>query len=399
MATTVESMVDSFAMPLVPPIIGTPNYESLSTVFRILSANATSVPCPLGNGQLGWLSITIPEALFDSLSNTPFVLPTNPGYAPDLPMFPTADQIAHLQATHKEQLRLWNEYLTVDRALKQQLTGAIEPKFIASLRNRLTGYSTLTTRNIMEHLLHTYGRILPSEIVRNDTNFRKEYDANEPIEILYEQIEDAMQLAADADAPYNENQVLANALNLVQRTKVYRHSCHEWQRRPQDEKTWQNFKSHFSEAANELREDRTTGQDHGYHQNPTANNAMELFTTETAEAFANLANATASDRSMMADLMATNKTLLEQLSSLTREVAQLRTASAPPRGRGDGDGGGNRSTRKRYNNTNYCWSHGYDISREHDSSSCRFPKDGHTTAATRTNNMGGSQNNKDRRSA
>jgi hypothetical protein len=142
---------------LVPPIISTPNYESLSTVFCILSANATSVPCPLGNGQLGWLSITISEALFDSLSNTPFVLPTNPGYAPDLPMFPTADQIAHLQATHKEQLRLWNEYLTVDRALKQQLTGAIEPKCIASLRNSLTGFSTLTTRNIMEHLLHTYG--------------------------------------------------------------------------------------------------------------------------------------------------------------------------------------------------------------------------------------------------
>jgi hypothetical protein len=99
MAATVKLMVESFAMPLVPPIIGTPNYESLSAVFRILNANATSVSCPLGNGQLRWLRITIPEALFNSLSNTLFDLPTNPGYAPILPAFPTANQLAHLQAT------------------------------------------------------------------------------------------------------------------------------------------------------------------------------------------------------------------------------------------------------------------------------------------------------------
>jgi hypothetical protein len=73
----------------------------------------------------------------------------------------------------------------------------------------------------MEHLLQTYGQILPSQIVCNNANFRKEYDANEPIEILYKQIEDAMQLAADAEAPYNKNQVLANTINLVQQTKVY----------------------------------------------------------------------------------------------------------------------------------------------------------------------------------
>jgi hypothetical protein len=393
MATTVEQMVDSFAMPTILPIVGTPSYKSLSTVFRMLSANATSIPCPLGNGQLGWLRITITEALYNSLSNTPFDLPINPGYAPNLPAFPTANQVSIIQATHKEQVRLWNEYNTIDRALKQQLTGAIDAKFIAAIRNRLTGFSTLTTRRIMEHLLGTYGRILPSKIVRNDALFRKEFDANEPIETLYEQIEDAMQLATDADAAYNKNQVLANALNLIQCTKMYRQACHEWQRLPDVDKTWPNFKDHFTEAANELREDQTTGQETGYHSQPTANSARTDFTTETAEAFANLANATAADRSMMADLMATNKSLLQQLSTATREISTLRHQTRP---NPDGTGTGNGSRRKRYNNTNYCWSHGYDISRDHDSSNCKFPKDGHQTTATRTQNMGGSQSYKDR---
>jgi hypothetical protein len=202
-------------MPNIPPIVGTPKYESLSTVFRMLSANATSGLCPLGKGQLGWLRITIPEALYNSLSNTPFDLPTNPGYAPTLLAFPTANQIALIQTTHKEQLRLWNEYQIIDHALKQQLTGAVNAKFIAAIRNRLTGYSTLTTRRIMEHLLTTYGRILPSEIVRNDAHFCKEFDANKPIDTLYEQIKDAMQLATDANAPYNENQALVSSGSLA----------------------------------------------------------------------------------------------------------------------------------------------------------------------------------------
>jgi hypothetical protein len=132
MATTVDQMVKSFAQPVIPPIIGTPNYETLSVVFRILSANTTSVPCPLGNGQLGWLRITINEDLYNSLSNnTPFVAPINPGYAPNLRAFPTAIQVSLLQATYKEQLHLWNEYNTIDHALKHQLIGAVEGKFIS----------------------------------------------------------------------------------------------------------------------------------------------------------------------------------------------------------------------------------------------------------------------------
>jgi hypothetical protein len=248
-------------------------------------------------------------------------------------------------------------------------------------------------------LLHTYGRILPSEIVRNDACFRKEFDANEPIETLYEQIEDAMQRAADARAPYNENQVLINALNLIQRTKMFRHSCHSWQRHPDIDKTWQNFKTRFSEAAGELREDdQTTGQETGYHAHGTANSAHAAFTTETAEAFANLVNATAADRSMMADLMATNKTLLDQMAIMNHELAHLRAVSVLPRDppiRGAGGGTGGGASNKRYNNTNYCWSHGFYISREHTSSNCKFPKTGHKTDATRTNTMGGSDANKD----
>ena len=37
----------------------------------------------------------------------------------------------------------------------------------------------------------------------------------------------------------------------------------------------------------------------------------------------------------------------------------------------------------------YCWSHGFKIKKCHNSTTCRFQKQGHMTEATRSNTMGG----------
>jgi hypothetical protein len=47
---------------------------------------------------------------------------------------------------------------------------------------------------------------------------------------------------------------------------------------------------------------------------------------------------------------------------------------------------------KRYNNMNYCWTHGFDISDNHTGMSCQRPAmPYHQPQATRQNTMGGSQ--------
>jgi hypothetical protein len=43
----------------------------------------------------------------------------------------------------------------------------------------------------------------------------------------------------------------------------------------------------------------------------------------------------------------------------------------------------------------YLWSHGYKVSKSHISQSCDYPNDGHKREATKNNNMGGSQANKE----
>ncbi len=122
---------------------------------------------------------------------------------------------------------------------------------------------------------------------------------------------------------------------------------------------------------------------------------MDSFVTDTADAFANLATATASDRKLMADLAASNQTLLAQLASKDNDIsklqAQLATCNArTPAGRDNPS----RPRPRRYHNNNYCWTHGWDVHDNHTSLTCNRQADGHKQAATHSNTMSGSDSMK-----
>jgi hypothetical protein len=95
-------------------------------------------------------------------------------------------------------------------------------------------------------------------------------------------------------------------------TGLFPEACREWRRQPPAYTTWATFKTDFAKAHLDLRLAQGTTQDGGYHG---TNNAMDSFITETADALANLATATASDRQMLADLMASNKELTKQIAA------------------------------------------------------------------------------------
>ena len=51
------------------------------------------------------------------------------------------------------------------------------------------------------------------------------------------------------------------------------------------------------------------------------------------------------------------------------------------------------NTKKRFNNMNYCWTHGGDVHHEHTSAMCGNPDEGHQWYATRDNMLGGATKN------
>ena len=411
---TAATILSRFTYQQLPRIQGVPDYNSITLVANDLKANAACIASELGGGALGHLALTVPTAVYATLSNTAFIIPVNPGAAPpNIAIASTAAQISANRDKYTDKLNTYRTYNNVQNALKQQLLASVDDIYVRTLRNVHTGYARVTTLQILSHLYQVYGRLTPMAMQENDTRFRQAYNPSEPFELLIQQIEDAQAFAAAGGQAYSAEQIVSNAYNIVHHTGMFIDTCREWRRRAAADKTWANFKDDFAQAHTELGELTHTSQAGGYHQ---ANNVMNTFANEAGEALANLATATAADRDMLRSLQATNAALIQQNTVKDAEIGQLRLqvqqfqAGLSNRtnnnnnnnrnnnnnnhgGRGNGNNTPNNNTpgKKRYPNLNYCWTHGYDIDARHESSNCRNPNPGHQLTATRTNPMGGSE--------
>jgi hypothetical protein len=110
----------------------------------------------------------------------------------------------------------------------------------------------------------------------------------------------------------------------------------------------------------------------------------------TIGALSNFATATASDRGVVATLTEANARLVKQLEDNSNELRELKALIKKGIFEKRGQHTFNPSPK------NNCWTHGYKVTNTHTCLSCNFPKQGHTREATRTDNMGGSQANKER---
>jgi hypothetical protein len=168
-------------------------------------------------------------------------------------------------------------------------------------------------------------------------------------------------------------------------------ACRRWNEKPAAEKTWTHFKSHFAAARRQHNQMKVETAAHaGFH---SANAAMTQTEDQMAEAtigaLANLAIATVADRGVVAALTQANSRLVKQLEETSSELRELKALLHQERR----DKRGPRNVNASINN--YCWTHGYKVGKTHTSLTCNTRNTGHKADATRDDNMGGSQANKE----
>jgi hypothetical protein len=113
------------------------------------------------------------------------------------------------------------------------------------------------------------------------------------------------------------------------------------------------------------------------------------MTEATIGSLANMATATASDRGVVAALTQANSHLVKQLEETSSELRELKDLLNQERRDKRGPRSFNSSS------SHYCWIHGYKVGRTHASLTCNTPKPSHKAEATRADNMGGKQANKE----
>jgi hypothetical protein len=168
-------------------------------------------------------------------------------------------------------------------------------------------------------------------------------------------------------------------------------ACRRWNEKLTTEKTWTHFKSHFKAAHPQDKQMQGETASHaGFH---SANAAMTQNEDQMAEAtigaLANLATATAADRGAVAAQTQAKSGLVKQLEETTSELRELKAMFHPERRDKRGPRSVNASA------SNYCWTTGYKVGKTHTILNCNTRNLGNKVEATLTDNMGGSQANKD----
>jgi hypothetical protein len=233
--------------------------------------------------------------------------------------------------------------------------------------------------------------IAPTELTQNYERLNTPYDPNQPIETLFQQIQDARAFAVAGGQPYGNAMIINVAYTLIFNTGFFPDACRAKQSRAIAGKTWAKFKIYFARAHREFRLTNQTAQQSGFHSaNMMIEQGRHESMQDTAKAIAQLATATASDRDTVETLSTTNAKLATQLEAAHILIVQLKNEIATLKRKIKTAWQGQRPV-KTTNNYSYCWSHGYQVAKSHTSATCNMKKRGHQDAANKGNTMGGVQ--------
>jgi hypothetical protein len=220
---------------------------------------------------------------------------------------------------------------------------------------------------------------------------RRAWDPQQPVESLFKQIQDCADYSEAAGIIIEHPQQINVGYAHIFATGNFMSACRRWNEKPHAEKTWAQFKAHLSAAHRQHKQmqgesDATAG----YHsENAAVGQTEDQMDETTIGALANLATETAADRGVVATLTDANARLAMKLEDNSNKLRELKALIKKERTERKGQRSLNPSPKK------YCWTHGYKVANNHTSLSCNFPKQGHKREATRTDNMGGSQANKE----
>ena len=388
-------------------IIGEPTTATLIVLLKEVRANASSVHTDLGGGEDGHLGLVCAPAAYRALvpEGTAYVRPVNPGR---LQLLPTMTQYAIAQARdeHAETTRVFREVLGVERALRQQLVTAIDPKYLRALRTPGTNKLTQTIPEIFDHLFATYGDVTPQDL--RELTARVEalvLPPQEPVDTIFGEIDDLATIAEYANAPLTPFQKINMAYLYFQKCGIFKSALTKWDEADDAGKTWLTFKEHFRAAHKAMKRTGALTIQETFNRDTVANMVQEelhqvLVATQDPHfgsdntSVAHLPSGStslppsitptvSSDTSSASDL--TLQTMQQQMALMQQMMMhQLALAQQPT------PTSTNQRTTRKWNQQKYCWTHG---ACNHWSPECRSKADGHKDSANFENKQGGSTKN------
>jgi hypothetical protein len=288
----------------------------------------------------------------------------------------------------------------IEHTIIQQINTAVDSDCLADLIDDDTGLLKGPVPHIMKKLFKTYGAITPQTLTAVKATLEATtYNHTKPIMNIFTAINDYANMAKAAEAAKTQAQLINIGLIIITRSTIFSSDIRKWNSRPEDDKTWPTFKTHFKEAQCEIKRSQpaTTTDSLGFHgqANAIVDQVIERLSAEQhmqQEIEQEMANATQQE------------SMIDQMQSLTATISDLQTqgnsnsnsnsnsnyqssgnyngrrGNRGGRGRGHGRTGETRQQK-------YCWTHGNCL---HSDTKCESKAAGHIDGATYENRQNGS---------
>jgi hypothetical protein len=195
-----------------------------------------------GGGCHGHLGIVMTNEEYFAIAVDVFPVPDNSGPLAAVVAGMTAAVIAETTQLHREATQVYHTYHNVDQAIKKLIIESFDDVYLDALSDEIVGHTNCTSLQFLTHLLTYYAMIAPTELTQNYELLNLPYDPSQPIETLFQQIQDARAFVVAGCQPYGAAMIANIAYTLVFNTGLFPDACCAWQSRAIETNTWAQFK-------------------------------------------------------------------------------------------------------------------------------------------------------------
>jgi hypothetical protein len=214
-ASTPDELIAGFPHSSLPKVTREPTFKDLKVIRRLLNTNAMRVASYGGGGRHGHLGIIMNNEEYFAIAVDAFPVPANPGPSAAVVAGMTSAVIAEMTRLHHEATQVYRTYHNVDQAIKKLIIESFKDAYLNALSDENVGYANCTSLQILTHLLTYYAMIAPTELKQNYERLNTPNDPNQPIETLFQQIQDARAFAVAGGQSYSAAMIVNVAYTLV----------------------------------------------------------------------------------------------------------------------------------------------------------------------------------------
>ena len=426
-AATITSVTDMKAAFPAPPtnltIVGTPNLHNLVEILIYLARCAQTHKSTI-SPNMNLLYVAVPPAVYAHYTQEmyPADMYPYPPLPPDAPNFQGAadpndrEQIKYL---HSLEVKRYQDVQNMNTALIDKFLELLPTAAkIAYEAIRITNPNAVF-RECFDWFVNKYGKSEASDRKNNIDNMTLPWTPNDGFDALLHRLFLADTYAICAQHPLQQHQILDAAVIVLQNCGLYPEEMKAWKKRTaQEGNDYAAFKIFWEQAIRIADTSMATPAmryDYGINAVTDDDKSAASRTSALESSISTFGSAYAATEERVRNQNDTINNMQGQINNLQQQLlcqpVTMRQPNYPPRNNyynnQRGGRGGYRTQQhvptgppatqvtppnpyKKYENMNYCYTHGGDIDDYHTSATCTRPGQYHKWHATRDNPMDGS---------